>query len=173
MDKLVTDTVATPLGPLLLASDGKALLMLEWEDCQPRWQRYLARHYGLRPGADLPRATDPGGLSGAVAAWFAGDLAALDGFPLRPHGTPFQQRVWAHLRTLAPGETTSYAALAEAVGLARNASRAAGAANGANPICVAIPCHRVLGSSGRPTGYSGGIERKLWLLRHEGAPVAD
>ena len=184
---LVADTVNTPLGPLVLVSDGEALVMLEWEDQQARWQRYLQRHFGVKGGVKggvkegvnervdgtdrLARAKDPGGLSSAVAAWFGGDLSALDRIALRPVGTPFQQRVWAHLCTIPAGTTTTYASLAESAGLTRNASRAAGAANGANPICVVIPCHRVLGSDGRPTGYSGGIDRKLWLLRHEGAPL--
>ena len=94
--------------------------------------------------------------------------ATADTTPLRLdiRGTAFEQRVWAALRTIAPGETTSYGAIAKALGSAE-ASRAVGAANGANPIAIIVPCHRVVGSSGSLVGYGGGLDRKTWLLAHE------
>src|SRR4029450_8150365 len=90
------------------------------------------------------------------------------GLEIDPGGTPFQQAVWTALRRVPPGETTTYAALARAIG-APTAVRAVGAANGANPIWLIIPCHRAIGSDGRLVGYAGGLERKRWLLAHESA----
>ena len=81
-------------------------------------------------------------------------------------GAPFEKQVWAALRAIPPGETTSYGAIAKSLGSA-GASRAVGAANGANPIAIIVPCHRVIGASGDLTGYGGGLERKTWLLTHE------
>jgi len=98
--------------------------------------------------------------------YFAGTLHAFD-LPLAPRGTPFQLAVWNALLEVPWGETISYAELARRVGKP-SAVRAVGAANGANPIPVIIPCHRVIGSNGSLTGYGGGIERKQWLLAHEG-----
>jgi methylated-DNA-[protein]-cysteine S-methyltransferase len=87
--------------------------------------------------------------------------------PLAPRGTPFQERVWNALRGIPYGATTSYAALARRIG-APDAARAVGAANGKNPIPIIVPCHRVIGANGDLTGFGGGIERKRWLLAHEG-----
>ena len=104
-----------------------------------------------------------------LAAYFAGALRCFD-LPLALAGTPFQQQVWQQLRRVAYGETASYAMIAEAIGNPK-AVRAVGAANGRNPVAVVVPCHRVIGSGGRAklTGYGGGLWRKEWLLRHEGA----
>jgi O-6-methylguanine DNA methyltransferase len=99
---------------------------------------------------------------------FAGALDALERVPVDPGGTPFQQRVWEALRRIAPGTTMSYAELARTIG-APAAGRAVGAANGANPVCLAIPCHRVIGADGSLTGYAAGVHRKRWLLAHERA----
>jgi methylated-DNA-[protein]-cysteine S-methyltransferase len=100
--------------------------------------------------------------------YFAGELTALDAIGVDPGGTPFQNRVWLKLREIPVGRTWSYADLARAVGRPR-AVRAVGAANGANPIALVLPCHRVIGSDGSLTGYGGGLARKRWLLAHEGA----
>jgi methylated-DNA-[protein]-cysteine S-methyltransferase len=102
----------------------------------------------------------------AFEAWFAGDCRALDGLALTPAGTPFQQRVWEALRGIPVGRTASYGEIARLVGSPR-AARAVGSANHHNPIAVAIPCHRVIGSDGRLVGYAGGVDRKRWLLAHE------
>jgi O-6-methylguanine DNA methyltransferase len=107
-------------------------------------------------------------LTGALAAYFAGTVTALDGLPVARIGSEFQRRVWAALRQIPAGETRSYGQLAAAIGQP-TASRAIGLANGANPIGIVVPCHRVIGSGGALTGYAGGVERKAWLLRHEGA----
>ena len=100
--------------------------------------------------------------------YFAGDLGALASVRVDPGGTVFQRRVWSALRQLPPGRTASYGDLARAVGAA-GAARAVGAANGSNPVAIVIPCHRVIGADGGLTGYAGGVERKQWLLRHEGS----
>jgi methylated-DNA-[protein]-cysteine S-methyltransferase len=103
-----------------------------------------------------------------VAAYFRGALGAVDDLPLATLGTPFQRRVWAALRTIPAGRTVSYGELARRVGRPESV-RAVGGANGDNPWPVVVPCHRVIGKDGRLVGYGGGIERKRWLLRHEGA----
>ena len=109
-------------------------------------------------------------MRSAFDRYFAGDVRALDALPVDPGGTPFQARVWMALREIAPGETWSYEALAQRVG-SPAAMRAVGAANGANPIPLVLPCHRVIGKNGKLVGYGGGMERKVWLLRHEGHDV--
>lgn len=102
-----------------------------------------------------------------LGEYFAGQRRVFD-LPLRPAGTPFQRRVWDVLETVPWGTTTTYGAIAAGLGLPPGASRAVGAANGANPIAILLPCHRVIGSDGRLTGYAGGLERKARLLRLEG-----
>src|SRR5690606_19796588 len=97
-----------------------------------------------------------------LAAYFAGEASDFD-LPLAPRGTPFQQQVWTALRTIPRGETRSYAAIARQIENP-DAIRAVGAANGANPIAIIIPCHRVIASDGTLHGYAGGLERKRWLL---------
>ena len=118
--------------------------------------------------ADEPVRTvaDPAGAVGALTAYFAGALKALDTIPVELQGTPFQRRVWEQLRTVRAGSTATYAELARAIG-APKAVRAVGAANGANPVALIVPCHRIIGSSGHLTGYGGGLDRKRWLLAHE------
>src|SRR5690606_33432318 len=107
------------------------------------------------------------GEAGArLRAYLAGDLLAIDTVPVRMAGTPFQQRVWDALRRIPAGTTVSYGELASRIG-APTASRAVGMANGANPIPLVVPCHRVIGANGKLTGFGGGMERKRWLLAHE------
>lgn len=109
------------------------------------------------------------GVRRALERYFGGDIQALEDVPAAAlHGTTFQREVWASLREIKPGETTTYGALAKQLGR-EGAQRAVGAANGANPIGLIVPCHRVIGSANKLTGYGGGLDRKHWLLRHEGA----
>lgn len=119
------------------------------------------------PGASRRDAEDAGGVRAAFARYFGGETSALDALRVDPGGTPFQSKVWLALREIAAGKTWSYQQLAERVG-SPAAMRAVGAANGANPIPLVLPCHRVIGKSGKLVGYGGGLERKAWLLRHEG-----
>jgi len=156
--------IDTPLGPAhALAHDGK-LCALQLATMRFRSSSLLSRMEQL----DVRRITDPAGVATALAGYFRGDLAALDAIEVDPTGTSFQRRVWAALRAIPHGETTSYGALARQLGMP-TASRAVGAANGANPIWIVVPCHRVIGSSGALTGYAGGLDVKRWLLEHERA----
>jgi len=100
-----------------------------------------------------------------LADYFSGTTTSAD-VPLDMHGARFERRVWRELLGIRPGETTSYGAIARQVG-APSAARAVGLANGANPIAIIVPCHRVVGSNGALTGYGGGLERKSWLIDHE------
>lgn len=158
--------LSSPLAYLLAitAPDG-TLHALDFADFAERMHRLFARHH---PGAAFTEGPPPAALSAAVAAYFAGDVAALDSVPVAGIGSDFQRRVWAALRQIPAGETRSYGQLAAAIGQP-SASRAVGLANGANPIGIVVPCHRVIGTGGALTGYAGGVERKAWLLRHEGA----
>ncbi|WFF43018.1 methylated-DNA--[protein]-cysteine S-methyltransferase [Salinicola endophyticus] len=104
-------------------------------------------------------------------AYFAGELTHFD-LPLAPAGTDFQRQVWQALTRIGFGETRSYAEQAQAIGRP-SATRAVGAANGRNPLAIVVPCHRVIGANGRLTGYAGGLERKRWLLAHEGHAIAN
>lgn len=103
----------------------------------------------------------------ALAAYFGGDRRGFANLPLDPRGTDFQMRVWQELRRIPWGQTISYAELARRVGRPR-ASRAVGQANARNPIPLIIPCHRVVAADGSLGGYSAGLDRKRWLLAHEG-----
>ncbi len=106
-----------------------------------------------------------------VEAYLAGDLHALDEITVNPGGTEFQQTVWSALREIPAGTTRTYAQLAASIGRP-SAWRAVGLANGRNPVAIVIPCHRLVGSNGTLTGYAGGLERKRWLLHHEGARLS-
>ena len=113
---------------------------------------------------------DSSGVHDTLAAYFAGDIDALDAIPVAPQGTEFKQLVWKALREVRAGETVAYGELAARVG-APGAARAVGTANATNPICLVIPCHRVVRAGGALGGYGFGVERKRWLLDHEARPV--
>lgn len=165
-ESLILDRVETPTGVILLVTDGDgAVRALDFEGYEPRMQRLLARHWGpvkLTPG----RA--PETVRQAIGRYFDGRADALDDLAVRTRGTEFQKQVWAALRAIPSGQTRTYGQLAAAIGKPK-AVRAAGLANGQNPVAIIVPCHRVIGASGALTGYAGGVERKRWLLRHEGA----
>lgn len=144
----------SPLGPLSISTDGGALVGLD---------------YTAQPRAGLP--PPPAEVAGALDAYFAGDLAALDRLAVKLQGTQFQQEVWKALRRIPAGQTWTYAELARAVGSPK-ASRAVGSANGRNPVAIVVPCHRVIATGGKLGGYGGGLHRKAWLLKHERALMA-
>jgi methylated-DNA-[protein]-cysteine S-methyltransferase len=160
----------TPTGPMLLVTDdaGNARA-LDWEDHADRLHQLMRLYEG--PARLEPRAA-PSPARHAIEAYFAGDLTAIDSVPAQTGGTVFQREVWAALRTIPTGRTTTYGALAVRLGRPR-AMRAVGMANGSNPISIIVPCHRVIGANASLTGYGGGLERKRWLLRHEGAIAAE
>lgn len=165
---LRVDRLATPIGELLIVADGEGRLRaIDWSDHESRMRRLLDRYYGAGRYA-ISAASDPGGLTKAMSAYFEGDHEAIDRLPVETAGTPFQRGVWQALRGIQSGTTISYAELARRIGSPR-AVRAAGLANGQNPIGIVLPCHRVIGSNGTLTGYGGGLPRKKWLLEHEGA----
>ena len=158
--------VASPLGGLLVVSDAAGFLRaLDFTDCEARLRRLLRVQSGGEEPNLLASAV-PAELLESLGAFFRGDLRALDPLRVRTGGTDFQRRVWAALREIPSGATTTYGALARAIGRP-SAARAVGHANGSNPIALVVPCHRVVGSDGALTGYAGGIERKRWLLEHE------
>ena len=164
--QFLTDRIGTPIGDLdIVADEAGRLRAVEWTDHADRMHHSLRLHYG-RDGYALKTARDPAGLSRALRAYFDGELAAIDRLKVATGGTDFQKAVWKALRTVACGETITYAMLAQRVGRP-TAVRAVGHANGDNPISVVVPCHRVIGTNGSLTGYGGGIERKRWLLAHE------
>lgn len=165
---LAFDRIATPAGEALLMWDGELRLrVFDWAGYEPRMRRLLERHYGpIQP----KNASVPMPLKDALSAYFDGNLESLDAITCATGGTPFQRTVWAALRDIPAGATLSYGALAQRIGKPA-AVRAVGLANGANPIGLVVPCHRVIGADGSLTGYGGGIERKRWLLRHEGVPI--
>jgi methylated-DNA-[protein]-cysteine S-methyltransferase len=166
--RLLADRLPTPVGELLLVADTDGrLCAAEWTDHEDRLQRSLRLQCGAR-GYALAPAANPAGLTAALAAYFRGELGAIDTLPVSAGGSEFQRLVWRALRQIPCGRTTSYGALAQRIGRP-TAVRAVGLANGANPVSVVVPCHRVIGSDGSLTGYGGGIERKRWLLEHEQA----
>ena len=158
--RLFVDHAETPLGRLaLVADEAGQLRAVGWTDGHARMERHV------RGAAFTPRS-NPGGLTAALRAYFDGDLTAIDGLPVAAVGTEFQRAVWQALREIPCGETRSYAEIARRIGKPA-AVRAVGLANGANPVGVVVPCHRVIGADGSLIGYGGGIERKRWLLAHE------
>lgn len=164
--RLFLDRIRTPIGELILVADGGgALRAVEWAEHQAQLRRTLDRQYGAG-GYALERRRNPGGLTRALRAYFAGELGIIDRLPVAAAGTPFQQRVWKALRRIPCGTTVAYSELARRIGRPSSV-RAVGHANGSNPVSVVVPCHRLVGKDGSLTGYGGGIYRKRWLLAHE------
>jgi methylated-DNA-[protein]-cysteine S-methyltransferase len=164
------DRISTPIGELLIVADREgSLRAIDWTDYEVRMRRFLRLHYGAE-GFALEAARNQHGLSQAISRYFAGETTAIDNLPVATAGTPFQREVWQALRTIPCGATLSYGELARRIGRPA-AVRAVGLANGSNPIGVVVPCHRVIGANGALTGYGGGIERKRWLLAHEGVQL--
>ncbi len=164
--QLIIDRVNTPIGEMLIVADHDGnLRAVDWADYESRMMRLLERHYGAN-GFKLEPGKNPHGFADAINRYFAGDLIALDGLPVKTAGTPFQRSVWRALRDIPCGTSVTYGNLAQKIGKP-TAMRAVGLANGSNPVGVVIPCHRVIGANGSLTGYGGGIDRKRWLLDHE------
>ena len=149
--------VTTPVGVIEIGVDRGELVSLRFVE-----------ESGAPPGDPTSRG-DPSGVLAALEAYFAGDLGALARIPVRfDRGTEFQREVWTAQQGIPLGETISYAELARRVGRP-SAFRAVGSANGQNPIGIVVPCHRVIAADGKLGGYAGGLDRKRWLLAHEGA----
>lgn len=167
MLKLSRSAIDTPVGPMLALASDDALCALEFDlgTRRARLDGRIARWFGPH---EIEDATSP--MIERTRQWltgyFSGAAADVNGLPLTLLGAPFERRVWNALLTIPPGTTASYGDIAKRVGAA-GAARAVGMANGANPIAIIVPCHRVIGSNGSLTGYGGGLERKTWLLDHE------
>ena len=164
--QLTLDRIPSPVGEVLVVTDADGVVRaLDFHDYEARLRLLLRRHYGE---VVLTEGRAPEAVRRAVEAWFGGDLSAFDAVEVKTGGTDFQRSVWRALRDIPAGETRTYGQLAAAIG-APKAVRAVGLANGANPVGVIVPCHRVIGANGTLTGYAGGLERKRWLLAHEAA----
>jgi methylated-DNA-[protein]-cysteine S-methyltransferase len=150
--------IETPIGALGLASDDEALTGISFAE---QIAELEGPHVPVEDDRVLAETADQ------LEAYFAGELRSFD-LPLSMTGTGFQRRVWNELRNIPYGETVSYSQVAAALGLAPgHSSRAVGMANGANPIPIVVPCHRVIGANGSLTGYGGGLDRKQYLLTLE------
>jgi len=169
---LYADRLESTIGTLLLIHDRDGhVRALDFHDFESRMRRLLRLHYGAE-GNDFAvedRAA-PTTIRRAISDYFSGDLGAVNSIPVTTAGTSFQREVWAALRTIEAGTTLSYGALARQLGRPKSV-RAVGSANGANPVAIVVPCHRVIGADGSLTGYGGGISRKRWLLTHEGVAL--
>lgn len=158
-------TIPSGIGSIVIVTDDAALCALDFGDCEERMHDLLSRRFD---DFTLRRERDPLGIGTKMEAYLAGDLNALDDIKVDPGGTEFQRTVWGALREIPAGTTRTYAQLAASIGRP-SAARAVGLANGRNPASIVIPCHRLIGSKGALTGYAGGLDRKRWLLHHEGA----
>jgi methylated-DNA-[protein]-cysteine S-methyltransferase len=164
-NQMYVERLKTPIGTLLIASDEAALRAVEFRDHEPRLMRTLERAWG---DVKVSYQGSPLGVRERLERYFEGEIFAIDDIPVAMNGSPFESAVWEALRTIPAGTVTTYGALAVALGHPLSSSRAVGAANGSNPIPIVVPCHRVIGANGNLTGYGGGMDRKRWLLRHEG-----
>jgi len=160
---IVVHTIESPIGPLTAGERGGRVCLLHFGSDGPEIETALERWYPGEPRVRRPLSN----LSAIFTRYFSGDTGALDAIPAEMNGTPFQKTVWQALRRIPAGTTISYAELARRIGQPGSV-RAVGSANGANPVAVIVPCHRVIGSDGSLTGYGGGLDRKRWLLAHEG-----
>jgi len=160
--------IPTPIGEMLALASDAGLCALEFTGPRKRLTRLDARLSRWFPPHEIVERDTPviARTRKWLSTYFAGTAGGADDIALDMRGAAFEKRVWAALRTILPGQTTSYGAIAKRLGDA-GASRAVGAANGANPIAIIVPCHRVIGSTGSLTGYGGGLDRKRWLLDHE------
>ncbi len=174
----------TPVGPVVVAWSEHAVVFLDmeaiverqsWktrmvrEEPEARMKSSLEKRFG---GVELIPASSTAGPMQKLARYFAGDVAALDAIAVNTAGTPFQEKIWKGLRRIPAGKTLTYGEIATKAGRP-GAARGAGGAVGSNPIAIIIPCHRIIGANERLTGFGGGLVRKRWLLRHEGATFRD
>jgi methylated-DNA-[protein]-cysteine S-methyltransferase len=164
-EELFLERFNTPTGWMCIVTDNEQRLRAaDWEDKGDRMHRLLRSQYGA--ALQLRPAHAQSSARVAIDTYFQGDLEAIEEIRTQARGTEFQLQVWAALRDIPAGATMSYGQLAACIGRPA-AVRAVGAANGANPIPVVVPCHRVIGADASLTGFGGGLERKRWLLAHE------
>lgn len=160
------ESIATPIGDMLVVADQQnRLRALGWADLKARLDRTLTVLYGEPQLRSQPVARS---IRDSLLAYLEGKLDAIDAITVETGGTAFQRSVWEGLRSIPVGTTMSYGDFATRIGRPK-AVRAVGHANGSNPICIVVPCHRLIGADGSLTGYGGGLPRKRWLLDHEAA----
>ncbi|MBE9066375.1 methylated-DNA--[protein]-cysteine S-methyltransferase [Leptolyngbya cf. ectocarpi LEGE 11479] len=166
--------VDSPIGEILLVTDADVLVSLDYVGYEQRMMRLLEKRYGSFSLTEMSHGKADRPVKDIVArirAYLSGDLSIIDEIPVNPGGTKFQATVWHALRSIPPGCVMSYGELAQQLGNPA-AVRAVGTTNSLNPISIVLPCHRVIGANGSLTGYAGGLERKRWLLEHEGVQLA-
>ncbi len=162
---LFLDRYESPIGVILLVTDDAALRALDFLEYETRLQRLLKLQNG---SITLLERAAPLGIKERLEAYFHGQIRGIEEIQVRTGGTLFQKQIWTELRKIPAASTATYGELAKKIGRPK-ASRAVGLANGANPIAIVVPCHRVIASTGALTGYGGGLARKRWLLEHEAA----
>ncbi len=167
--KLLIDRIESPLGTMILVADDVSLCALDFESYEARMMGLLQKRY---VSVELVESIDPHGFSSKIRAYLAGDYGSLADLPVNAGGTVFQQLVWQGLRSIPVGTTLSYGELATQLGKP-TAARAVGLANSLNPVAIVVPCHRVIGAKAKLTGYAGGLDRKQWLLEHEGVNLVE
>jgi len=166
LTKIEIGSLDTPLGRLEVAVHEGALVVLRFDvDWGVGGGDDLGRRF---PEAELEPADDPAGMVSVLAAYFDGDVRAIDGVVVDVEGTPFQEAVWKATREVPAGETATYGDIANVIGAPR-AMRAVGSALGRNPVGIVVPCHRIVPASGGIGKYGGGEHRKAWFLAHEAA----
>lgn len=162
--KLYLHHMASPLGPLLVATDAQQhVRALDFEEDETRMEDLLIQQYGQH---QLVPKDASATLDTCIRQYFAGEVEALDQLLVKTSGSAFQEQVWELLRTIPAGQTTTYGDIARQLGLPGHA-RQVGAAVASNPVALLVPCHRVIGSNGDLTGFAWGLSRKQWLLSHE------
>jgi methylated-DNA-[protein]-cysteine S-methyltransferase len=159
------DEFESPIGRILFATNASGICALDFAGYEKRMNALLLRRFGLY---SFQRDSDPLNFKARLRRYFDGDLQAFEGESVNSNGSAFQEQVWKALRTIPAGVTWTYGQLAAQL-RRPTAARAVGHANSLNPVGIVVPCHRVIGASSALTGYAGGLERKQWLLRHEGA----
>jgi methylated-DNA-[protein]-cysteine S-methyltransferase len=164
MTKLWIDRIESPIGQIAIVVDEYSLCALDFANYEARMMSLLTQRY---ESVELVPHSNPLGFTARLQAYLAGDLTSLADIPVKMGGTAFQQQIWSKLREIPIGETWTYGQLAKSIDRP-TASRAVGMANSLNPIAIVVPCHRVIGAKGTLTGYAGGLDRKSWLLQHEG-----
>ena len=162
------DEFESPIGRILFASGAGGICALDFAEYEKRMDALLTRRFG---SYSFKRSSDPLNLKARLRSYFDGDLQAFETESVNSKGSAFQEQVWKALRTIPAGATWTYGQLAAKLSRP-SAARAVGHANSLNPVGIIVPCHLVIGASSALTGYAGGLERKQWLLRHEGALLA-
>ena len=161
--ELFIETMTSPLGSIDLVAQSDTLISLDFSECRERMHQLLTKRFGA-----VSLIPHPHQFSDRLRDYFAGNLSAIQGITTLLRGTPFQNRVWTALSAIEPGNTLTYGELAQRIHQPR-AAQAVGRANALNPILIVLPCHRIIGQNKKMVGYSGGINRKEWLLNHERA----